>query len=153
FNIINTGLAQLKIPLGSLHLAQQTKNIQMAGALSPQGVLATQGTLLTGAAMTDTSTAAAATAGTLLSNLSLTSAPATPLFAVGQTINFAPTKGGRTVSGKTLTIAAGTTVANLETFISNTLGLQTGGTIPVDGDGIPVGISINGSGQLLIKGN
>jgi flagellar hook protein FlgE len=153
FNIINTGLTQLKIPLGSLHLAQQTKNIQMAGALSPQGVLATQGTLLTGAAMTDTGTAAAATAGTLLSNLALTSAPATPLFAVGQVINFAPTKGGRTISTKTLTIAAGTKVSDLETFINNTLGLQTGGTIPVDGDGIPVGISINGSGQLVIKGN
>jgi flagellar hook protein FlgE len=153
FNIINTGLTQLKIPLGTLHLAQQTKNIQMAGALSPQGVLATQGTLLTGAAMTDTSTAAAATAGTLLSNLALTSAPATPLFAVGQTINLGPTKGGRTINTKTLTITAGTKVSDLETFISNTLGLQTGGTIPVDGDGIPVGISINGSGQLLIKGN
>ncbi len=153
FNIVNTGLSQLKIPLGSLHLAQQTKNVQMTGALSPQGVTATQGTLQTGAAMTDTSTAAAATAGTLLSNLALTSAPATPLFVVGQTITFAPTKGGRTMDAKTLTVAAGTTVANLETFMSNTLGLQTGGTVPVDGDGIPVGISINGSGQLQIKGN
>jgi len=44
--------------------------------------------------MTDTSTTAAATAGTLLSNLALTSAPLTPMFAVGQTINLAPTKGG-----------------------------------------------------------
>ena len=41
----------------------------------------------------------------------------------------------------------------METFISDTLGLQTGGTIPVDGDGIPVGVSINAGGQLLVKGN
>jgi flagellar hook protein FlgE len=57
------------------------------------------------------------------------------------------------MDAKTLTVTAGTKVSDLETFISNTLGLQTGGTIPVDGDGIPVGISINGSGQLVIKGN
>src|SRR5258708_3573629 len=68
FNIINTGLTQLKIPLGTLHLAQQTKNIQMAGALSPPGVAPTQGTLLTGAAMTDPSTTPAAPARTLLLN-------------------------------------------------------------------------------------
>ncbi|HLJ11076.1 MAG TPA: flagellar hook-basal body complex protein, partial [Planctomycetaceae bacterium] len=83
FNLVTTGLKPLSIPLGSLHLAQQTKNIQMGGALSPQGVVATQGTLQTSEGMTDTSTAAAATAGTLLSNLSRTAAPAVHLFNVG----------------------------------------------------------------------
>jgi len=153
FNLITTSLTQLKIPLGSLHLAQQTSDIQMGGALSPQGVVATQGTLDTGNAMTDTSTAAAATAGTLLTNLANTSSPATPLFTLGQTIAFSPTKGGTTMATKSMTVTATTKVSDLETFIGDTLGLQTGGTIPVDADGIPVGVSINASGQLLVKGN
>src|SRR5262249_1262861 len=33
------------------------------------------------------------------------------------------------------------------------LGLQTGGAIPVDADGVPVGVTINPSGQLVVKGN
>src|SRR5262249_40133128 len=48
FNLVTTGLTPLQIPLGSLHLAQQTSEIDMGGALSPQGVVATRGTLQTG---------------------------------------------------------------------------------------------------------
>lgn len=153
FNLVTTSLSPLQIPLGTLHLAQQTTEIQLGGALSPQGVVATQGTLQKGAAMTDTGTAAAATAGTLLSNLALTASPLTPIFAVGQTLTFAPTVGGTTMATKSLTVTATTNVSDLETFIGDTLGLQTGGTIPVDSDGIPVGVSINASGQLVVKGN
>lgn len=153
FNLITTGLTGLQIPLGTLHLAQQTSDIQMGGALSPQGVVATQGTLQTGQAMTDMVAAAPATAATLLSNLADTSAPLVPLFNVGDVINFAPTKGGITLASKSLTVTATTDVSDLETFMSDTLGLQTGGAIPVDADAIPVGVSINAGGQLLVKGN
>ncbi len=153
FNLVTTSLTPLTIPVGTLHLAQQTTDIQVGGALSPQGTVATQGTLQSGAAMTDTSTAAAATATTLLSNLALTSSPTTPLFAVGQTITFNPTVGGTNVGSKSLTVTSTTKVSDLETFIGDTLGLQSGGGIPVDSDGIPVGVSINASGQLLVKGN
>ena len=157
FNLITTGLQQLKIPLGSLHLAEPTTNVQVGGALSPQGVIATQGTLEKSAAMHDVSTTSpytAASASTLLTNLGTTSAsPASNLFTLGQTITLAPTKGGQTMATKTMTVGAGTNVSDLETFISNTLGLQTGGSVPVDGDGIPVGVSINGSGQIVVKGN
>jgi flagellar hook protein FlgE len=153
FNLITTGLTQLQIPLGTLHLAEQTQHIEMGGALSPQGVVATQGTLQTGQAMTDMVAATPATAATLLSNLADASAPAVHLFNVGDVVNFAPTKGGITLASKTLNVTASTTVADLEAFYSDTLGLQTGGSIPVDADGIPVGVSINAGGQLLVKGN
>lgn len=153
FNLVTTGLAPLQIPLGTLHLAEATTNVQMGGALSPQGVLATQGTLETSQALTDMSGPAAATGATLLSNLSTTANPLVPLYTVGQTISLAPTKGGQTMAAKTMTVTATTKVSDLETFISDTLGLQTGGSIPVDADAIPVGVSINGSGQILVKGN
>lgn len=155
FDLVTTGLTPLQIPLDTLRLAQQTKNIQLSGALSPQGQLATQGTLQTSVPLTDKSSAAAAGAGTLLTNLLQTAGPTptTPLFAVGQTINFPSTTGGQSPSGKSLTVTASSTVSELENFISNSLGLQTGGTVPVDADGIPVGVSINTSGQLIVKGN
>jgi len=116
-------------------------------------VLATQGTLQTGAAMTNIGTATAATGNTLLSNLALSSAPTTPLFAAGQTIDFAPFKGGVAQATKSLAVTTATTVSDLEAFIGNTLGMQPGGTIPVDADGIPVGVSLNAGGQLIVKGN
>ena len=47
FNVVTTGLQKLNIPLGTMHLAQATTDIQVGGALSPQGVLATQGTVQT----------------------------------------------------------------------------------------------------------
>lgn len=153
FNLVPTTLQSLTIPLGSLHLAQQTADVQMGGALSPQGTIASQGTLETSQALTDKSTSAAATGNTLLSNLVTTANPASNLFAVGNVINFAPTIGGTTQTAKSLTVTATTKVSDLENFINNSLGLQTGGGIPVDADGIPVGVSINGSGQILVKGN
>ena len=153
FQIVKTTLTPLNIPIGSLQIALQTKNIQVGGALSPQGVVATNGTLQTGAAMTDMGTSGAATGGTLLSNLALTSSPLTPLFTVGQTIDFAPTKGGQPLPSRSLAVTATTNVTDLENFVGDTLGLQTGGSIPVDADGIPVGVSIDPSGQLVVKGN
>lgn len=157
FNLITTGLSQLKIPLGSLHLAEPTSQVVVGGALSPQGTVATQGTLQTSQALYDVSTTSPYTVAagtTLLTNLGTTSAsPATNLFALGQKISLAPTKGGQTMTAKTLTVTATTKVSDLETFISDTLGLQTGGTIPVDADAIPVGVSLNGSGQIVVKGN
>ncbi|MBI3863957.1 MAG: flagellar hook-basal body complex protein [Planctomycetia bacterium] len=154
FNRVTTGLTKLSIPLGSLHLAQQTNNITMGGALSPQGIIATQGTLQTSEALVDNSGNApvTATANTLLVSLATAALPATNLYQSGDVLKFAPTKGGQTMGSKSLTITGATTVADLETFFSNSLGLQTGGGIPVDADAIPVGVSIVG-GQILVKGN
>lgn len=153
FNLITTTLTSLEIPLGSLHLAQQTSTITMSGALSPQGIVATRGTLQTSEALVDAGNGnAAAVAGTLLSDLRRAAAPATAMFANGNVINFAPIKGGRTMETKTYTVTAASTLADLNTFMRDTMGLQTGGTIPTDADAIAVGTSIVG-GQIRIKGN
>lgn len=155
FNLITTGLTNLTIPLGTLHLAEQTNNITMGGALSPQGIVATQGTLQTSQALVDKSGNApvTATANTLLVSLATATSPTTNLYHTGDVIKFSPTKGGQTMAAKSMTVTSSTTVSDLETFMSDTLGLQSGGGIPVDADGIPPGVSINGSGQILVKGN
>jgi flagellar hook protein FlgE len=150
FNVVTTGLQQLKIPLGSLHLAEATTNVQIGGALSPQGVVATQGTVQTSAPLFNNGTGAAiansgADALTSLSTSSVVGSPS--LFTAGQTITLAPTKGGQTMAPKTLAVTGSTTVANLETFISNTLGLQSGGSIPAG-----VGVTVSG-GQIVVTGN
>ncbi|HEY2249717.1 MAG TPA: flagellar hook-basal body complex protein, partial [Planctomycetaceae bacterium] len=115
FNIVAGGLTPLQIPLGTLQEAQQTKAIQMSGALSPQGQIATQGTKQTSVSLTDQSTSAAAGAGSLLTNLlqPASAAPTTPLFAAGQTITFAPTIGGQALAARSLTVTGGSTVSDL----------------------------------------
>jgi flagellar hook protein FlgE len=153
FNLITTTLTSLKIPLGSLHLAQQTSNVVMSGALSPQGVVATRGTLQTSEALADAGNGNAAAVGTtLLTDLQRNAALGTPLFSLNDVVNFSPIKGGRTLETKSFTVTAASTLADLTNFMRGTIGIQTGGSIPTDADAIAAGISIVG-GQLLVKGN
>jgi flagellar hook protein FlgE len=57
------------------------------------------------------------------------------------------------LAAKTLKVQAGTTVANFDQFISDTLGLQSGGTVPNDPSGNPPGVTINAGGQIVVTGN
>ena len=153
FNLITTGLTQLKIPLGTLHLAEATSNVQVGGALSPQGVVATQGTLQTSVPLFKAGTAIALTGGDNLTNLA-TSSGGAGLFSLGQVVSLTPTKGGQTLAAKTLKVQAATTVANFEQFISDTLGLQSSSgnltPIPIDGAG-PSGFAV-GHAMTLTDG-
>jgi flagellar hook protein FlgE len=157
FNLITTGLTQLKIPLGTLHLAEQTTNVQVGGALSPQGVVATQGTVQATAQLFNNVTHAqiAVNGSDALTTLAA-SANGTSFFQAGQTIRLAPTKGGQTMAAKTLSVTGATTVANFEQFISDTLGLQPSGVgnppVPTDAAG-PVGVSITAGGAIQVIGN
>ena len=151
FNLVKTQLVNMSIPIGNLNIAQQTTELSLTGALFPSGTLATQGSVSTSAVMTDTVTSAPATGASLLSNLENPSG--TSLFTVGQTLTLAPRKGGRTVEGGTLTVTAGTTVNDLMAFYGDTLGIQSGGSIPNDGGtGGQPGVSLSG-GQIVIVGN
>lgn len=153
FNLVTTTLTTVSIPLGSLHLAQQTTDVTMGGALSPQGVVASRGTLQTSEALVDNSTAAAATTGSLLTNVRTAANSGSPLFAVGNVINFTPSKGQRTIDTKSMTVTATTTLQDYMTFIQDTIGIQSGGSIPTDADGIAAGVSLTAGGQLQVKGN
>lgn len=150
FNLITTGLAQLKIPLGTLHLAEPTSQVIVGGALSPQGTVASQGTVESTGSLFKAGTATALLATDALTNLATTSG-GSGLFTNGQVITLAPTKGGQTMAAKSITVGqpGGQTVGDLMTFISNTLGLQSGGTIP----GSP-GVTIDGTtGAITVTGN
>lgn len=150
YNVVTTGLNDLTIRLGEERIAQATSKTVIGGALSPQGVVATRGTLQTSDALTDAGNGnAAITTATLLTNVRRVGAA---IFTSGETLSFAPTRGGRTLEAKTLAVGAGTTVANLNTFLVDTLGIQSYTLPTAEPDGVAIGASVVG-GQILIKGN
>jgi len=151
FNLITTTLTPLEIPLGNLHLAQQTQNIVLGGALSPQGAIATRGTLQISEVMTDAGNSdAPITAATLLTDVER---GGSQLFALNSTISFAASKGGRTMETKSLgPITATMTVQDLINFMDDSMGIQDYTLPTAEPDGIPPGISVVG-GQIQIKGN
>jgi flagellar hook protein FlgE len=157
FNLVQTQLTDLEVPLGDLNVAQQTMNISVGGALYPSGNLGTQGALITSSAMTNTSGGSASAnpivAGTLLTSVFLDGST-TALFTSGQTLTFSGAKGGRTQDAQTLTISGTTTVGDLLTLMDETLGIQSGAGIPNDpNSGGQPGVGVTAGGELQIVGN
>jgi len=157
FNLVETKLVDLEIPLGELNVAQQTRNISVGGALYPSGDLATQGALITSDALTNTSGGSAAvdpiTAATLLTSV-FADGSASPLFTAGQTLTFSGSKGGRTQMPQSLVVAAATTMQDLLTLMDETLGIQSGTGIPNDpNSGGQPGVSVTAGGQIQLVGN
>jgi flagellar hook protein FlgE len=153
FELVTTQLTDIRIPLGDLHVAQQTENIAIGGALNPNGVIATQGSLITSDALQDaTAGPGPATAASLLVNV--TDATATNLFTAGQTVTFGGRKGGREQAEQSLTVTAATTMQDLLNLMDATLGIHSAGTIPNDpnGGGQP-GITMTAAGAIQIVGN
>lgn len=155
FNLIKTELSNISIPLGRLQVAQQTSQISLNGALFPTGQLGTQGTVELTEALTDSTLTApnnAATGTTLLSDTR--NAAGQTLFSNGDVLSFTPKKGGRTLKDVGFTVTATSTVNDLMQFYSDTLGLQSGGTIANDaGAGVQPGVTITAGGQIRIVGN
>lgn len=152
FNLVTTTLTDIQIPLGDLNVAQATQNVEIGGALLPTGVIGTQGSILTSDALTDAGNAdAAITGSTLLTDVEATIG--TPLFTVGETLEFTPSKGGRSLDPMTLQVTALTTAADFADFLDRTLGIQNGGGVPNDATtGAQPGVTING-GAFEIVGN
>ncbi len=151
FNLVTTQLEQLHIPLGDLHVAQQTQNMSLSGALLPTGSMGTQGSILTSETLTDVSTAANITTTTLLTDVR--NAGGDPYFTANETLSYNPKKGGRTIDEVGFTVTATSTVADLMTYFDQALALQSGGTIPNDATtGGQPGVTLT-AGQLRIVGN
>lgn len=157
FNIVDTQLVDIEIPLGDLNVAQQTENVSIGGSVLSVGEVATQGAYLQSVAMTDTSGGSAAvnpiTTATALTSVFL-DGDTTALFTVGQTVSFTPAKGGREQDPQSLVVAAGTTVQDLLTLMDNTIGIHSGGSIPNDpNSGGQPGVTVNAAGQIEVVGN
>tara|TARA_R110002111_G_scaffold18931_2_gene46287 strand:+ start:128343 stop:130034 length:1692 start_codon:yes stop_codon:yes gene_type:complete len=153
FNLVTTTLTDIKVPLGDLNVAQATKNVAIGGALLPTGVLGTLGTITATGPLTDAGNGNALITGTTL----LTDVEAsigTPLFTLGETLEFTPSKGGRSLEPMTLLVGAATTAADFADFMDRTIGIQNGGGIPNDaGTGGQPGVTVTAAGEFQIVGN
>jgi flagellar hook protein FlgE len=123
FEIQETSLVPLSIPLGTAMVARPTENVVMQGVLSPAGdvgdTAGVQQTVNLGAAG-----GGPLLATTLLTDVVDTSLGPTPLFDVGE-LEFTPRKGDRELATRTMTITATSTVQDLMTFMQQAIGIQT----------------------------
>lgn len=152
FNLVTTQLSDIRIPLGDLNVAQETRNMSLSGALYPTGTLGTNGSRFTSDALTDAGNANAAITGTtLLTDVQNTSGT---MFAVGNVLTFQSHKGNRLLEKQTMTVTATTTVDDLTTMMQDGLGITSGSGVPNDGNtGAPPGVTVTAGGQIQVVGN
>ena len=159
FNIDQTRVGNLSIPVGTLTLAQATQNVRFAGNLNAGGSEATMGARYDLAAMTLLGSATPPGPGNVLELTSLiteiddASNPGNALFAVGQTIELQDAHRGTTlVPTATLDIDATTTVQDLVDFLNESLGINT--TTGMNPDGFTPGVTLDTTtGVITVVGN
>jgi len=151
FNVIEGGLVDLDIPIGTQTLAKATENVTLAGNLNAGGDTATQPSITTfDQAFTDAALTPL-TGVDLLTTVDDPLNPGTPLFAVGQTIHLADImKGDRTLPDADLAITGATTVQDLLDFVEDAIGIVPGQAYP---DGSTSGVTIDGAGVITVTGN
>ncbi len=172
FNIQQGQLSEINIPIGSMTLAEATRNVALNGNLNAAGTIATTGSVHTSVPMyagPDTTTLTAMTGNENLvsgsNNLYLQNP--TPQLAIESGDNTIITISGIEKGGKDLgthtfgfmddaTATArgvdghGSTMADFTAFLEGVLGLSDDA---VDGHDLGGSISINGDGEIIINGN
>ncbi|MBN8645063.1 MAG: flagellar hook-basal body complex protein [Planctomycetes bacterium] len=149
FNIVTGRLTNVEVPLGTKTIAEATKNVNLAGNLKADGVVATTGTVITFSTLQ--TGGAAATGATLLTALD----PAAS-FAVNDTVTLTgATRGGKTAPDATFTVTATSTVDDYMNFLMGALGVVTDGGYDsaTDPAAEPGGYAISGTGVVTLTGN
>lgn len=128
FNVVPGVLQNLEIPLGSLTVAEATRNVTMQGNLNANGPLPTSVANLTlnqAFFVTDGAGGVTGTAPTAATALTaLTDAGGALLFAPTDVLSLAGKVGTTTVDKKTLTVGT-STLGDLLNFFNGTLGINT----------------------------
>ena len=167
FNIIDGALVNLNIPVGSMTIAEATRNTHLSGNLNADGDLPTHGSRTRlGATETDgfgvISTATVPPdAGHVLETTSLLTeiedpllpGTDTPLFGEGQIIQITEAeKGTKALPSAQLALTTATTIADLIAFFNDALGIHTdAGANP---DGATPGLTLDPvTGVLTLNGN
>ncbi len=153
FNLVPGVKQDINIPLGTLTVAEATRNVDFAGNLNPSGTTASLGAIVSSQEMDDLSTGVAATTASLLTDL--TSDGVTPLFVSGSVVTLQGVeKGGKSLGTFTFEVnstnttnsdAFGTTLDDLRGWLEDVLGLNTS----VDG----AGVNITAGGAIEVTGN
>lgn len=169
FNIEDGNLVPISIPVGTLTLAEATRNVTFNGNLNAAGSIATTGSVFTGAAMfTDAALTVPVTAAT---NLTTTAVYVSDGLG-GSTLAFDPLvnpkvvtmsgveKGGKTIAPRSFSFSAtpnvnaqdnGVTMGDFLTFVEDVLGLNNS-NVGLNSN-LNGGVSLNAGGQMVIQGN
>jgi flagellar hook protein FlgE len=159
FNIDQTAIGDLSIPVGTLTLAQATTSVRFAGNLNSSGDEATQGSRHALAALGLLGSATPPGPGNVLELTSLlteiddASNPGNALFAIGQSIELQDAhRGSSLIPTATLDIDGTTTVQDLIDFLNEALGISNAtGANP---DGFTPGVSLDTTtGVITVVGN
>jgi flagellar hook protein FlgE len=167
FQIVPGALANVNIPLGSLTVAEATKNVRFKGNLNAAGALPTTGASIEILGDATSGLRAASDAnpppatGNLLEDTTrlvdiedpILPGTGARLFTAGQTLQIANAqRGGRTLPSQGLPIDVDTTVADMNAFLAVALGINTGaGNNP---DGAAPGAFVDpATGVLTVTGN
>lgn len=160
FNVVRGALTDLNIPVGTLTLAEATRNIQFSGNLNAGGAEATQGAIINlgalvvgaGATVPPTTPNLAETTS-LLMELEDAGSPGVPSFPVGSIIRMQQVqKGTRTLPTADFSVTATSTLQDLMDFYRQALGINAGSGANPDGN--TPGVALDPlTGQISIVGN
>jgi flagellar hook protein FlgE len=157
-NVLTGQLQNISIPLGASTIATATSQVTMQGNLNASGAIANGASVLTSGDVTTADATGTPTAATLLTDVSATAAPATPLFTAGDTLTLSGTKGGRSQTPQKFDVTATSTVQDLLTFYQQTLGIDTS-TVPANPNVPPPGATLEadaatpGSAKFTVVGH
>jgi flagellar hook protein FlgE len=135
-NIIQGSLTNITIPLGSATISKPTSTASLTGNLAADGVVASGESVLNTQDLTITGGGGTPVATTPLTSL-VNAADQTPAFTAGQVLTFTPQRNGSNLPSETFTVTATSTIADLQTFFNNSLGIDT---------------SVAGAGTQIING-
>lgn len=154
--VIPGQLDKIQIPLGASTLAQETTNVEMAGNFDASGDVGAGSSILLTQELTVVGGAASPTGATLLTNVADASSNATAIFTSGDVITMTGQKGGRDTDTRTFTVTAASTIADLQTFLQGSMGVDPSAPTPTGvvpaGTYIQAGVTAN-SVQLALVGN
>ena len=154
YNIVEGAVSPLNLPVGEMRLAEATTELRFSGNLNAGGIVPTQGSINTLAALASIATGnPAITAGDLITDIDNPNVTGTqPLFTIGEFIEIRNAeKGGKVLPVARFQITATSTVQNVMDFMRDALGINAAsGNNP---DGTTPGVAINSSGQVVVTGN
>lgn len=154
--VIPGQLGNINIPLGASTLAVETTKVEMAGNLDASGDIGAGSSILLTQDLTTVGGAATPTSATLLTNVADATTNTVPAFNVGDVITMTGEKGGRDTDTRTYTVTATSDIAELQTFLEGSMGVDTTSPTPTGlvpaGSYIQTGTAAN-SIQLGLAGN
>lgn len=160
FSLIQGAIDDINIPIGFLTIARATQNAVVQGNLNSYGNVATQGSRTRSMQLVSTAGGAACTADTLLTTVRDASAPAVPLFAVGDVVTLQGVRGGRTVPIASFTVDANSRLGHsllvpeanrFAEFMEQAMGIDNTGTAP--GGAKAQVLNVAGNTYLELIGN